>query len=216
VTARSAREFFHDYAEDFDLIYGGRHRGPMRLVNHFLRRSMRLRFERTIEGCGPAEGRSVLDVGCGPGHYSVALARLGARPVLGIDFATAMIERARQHAAHAGVSDLCRFTTDDFDHFQPADTFDYVILMGFLDYAPRPEETVRRALALTRRKAFFSFPAAGGFLAWQRSLRYRRKTDLYLYDSARIGRILAMLPGDRWSVEKLARDYFVTVCGPDA
>ena len=75
MSTRSAGEFFDDYAHEFDAIYGGR-RGPVgRVLDRIFRRSMVLRFRRAVDGCRPAEGKAVLDVGCGPGHYGVALAR---------------------------------------------------------------------------------------------------------------------------------------------
>ena len=48
-------------------------------------------FERL---CGPVAGLDLLDVGCGTGRHSLALARRGAR-VVAIDFSPAMLARAR-------------------------------------------------------------------------------------------------------------------------
>lgn len=212
----TAREFFDHYAADFDAIYGRRHRGVGRLINRFLRRSMLVRFKRTVEGCQPALGRTVLDVGCGPGHYGVALARAGAAGVVGIDFAPGMLELARQNARAAGVQETCRFAEADFSAFESVEPFDFVILMGFMDYVRDPAPVIRKAVGLARRKAFFSFPARGGFLAWQRRLRYRRKTDLYMYDADQIRGLFSWLPRGTVLVDEIGRDYFVTVMVPDA
>ena len=75
--ADTTAEFFHDYAQDFDAIYGTKHTWIRKLVNKYLRASMRLRFEKTLAGCNPIEGKSVIDIGCGPGHYTVALGQRG-------------------------------------------------------------------------------------------------------------------------------------------
>ena len=116
-------EFFDAYAHDFDAIYGSDRGLKTKLLNRLFRASMRLRYRKTIEGCRPYQGRSVLDIGCGPGHYGVALARAGIAEVWGIDFAPAMIDLARRKAAAAGVNDRCRFIQGDFlDH-----TFDLCI-----------------------------------------------------------------------------------------
>jgi 2-polyprenyl-3-methyl-5-hydroxy-6-metoxy-1,4-benzoquinol methylase len=73
VTNPGVSDFFDSYAHDFNAIYGNRNTFLNRLLNGWLRRSMRLRYEMTLQSCDPLEGKSVLDVGCGPGHYAVAL-----------------------------------------------------------------------------------------------------------------------------------------------
>ena len=45
---------------------------------------------------GDLNGLSVLDLGCGEGHYSRLLKQLGASQVLGVDLSSDMIELARQ------------------------------------------------------------------------------------------------------------------------
>ncbi len=45
---------------------------------------------------GDLNGLSVLDLGCGEGHYTRLLKQLGASQVLGVDLSSDMIELARQ------------------------------------------------------------------------------------------------------------------------
>ena len=106
--------FFHQYANDFDAIYGNQNGLFDSVINRLFRKSMRLRFEKSIEGCDPIEGKSVLDVGCGPGHYSITLAQRGAARVVGIDFADGMLQLASDHAKKVGVGDRCKFMVADF------------------------------------------------------------------------------------------------------
>ncbi|MEI9973824.1 MAG: class I SAM-dependent methyltransferase [Ignavibacteriota bacterium] len=204
------QEFFHAYAGDFNAIYSSRNGVINNLVNRTLRKSMQLRYIRTLEGCTPIVDRTVLDVGCGPGHYGIALARRGAAHVTGIDFAEGMIELARQQAKLAGVADCCDFRAGDFDQFRPAEPFDYVVVMGFMDYVREPEQLIRRVLSFTRRKAFFSFPAAGGILAWQRQVRYRKRCPLYLYHRDNLDQLFKGVKDVSVTVEPIARDFFVT------
>ena len=208
---RDVSAYFDAYARDFDAIYGHRHCGAARLINRYLRRSMFLRYRCTIEGCHPIEGKSVIDIGCGPGHYCVALARLGAGRVVGIDFAPGMVALAAESARKAGVAEKCHFILGDFLNLAGSERFDYAIMMGLMDYVREPAPLIDRALAVTGTRAFISFPVRHGFLAWQRRLRYRRKTDLYMYDRKDIERLFAHLPEGRVSVEKLHRDFLVTV-----
>jgi len=153
-----ARTFFDGYAGDFDAIYNRRSSFGSRVVNHIFRRSMQLRYLKTLEGCHPIEGKTVLDVGCGPGHYSISLAQRGAAHVVGIDFAGGMLRLATEHARQAGVAGRCEFREADFLTFI-SEPFDYLILMGFMDYIPEPGRVIEKVLSLTRSKAFLSFPS---------------------------------------------------------
>jgi len=203
--------FFHQYANDFDAIYGNQN-GPFNsVINHLFRKSMRLRFEKSIAGCNPIEGKSVLDVGCGPGHYAITLAQRGAARVVGIDFADGMLQLASEHAKKVGVGDRCKFMVADFYTYAPQDIFDYVIVMGFMDYMPDAGKVVAKVLSLTKDKAFFSFPVAGGFLGWQRALRYKKRCDLFLYSEEQLQQIFSRVPEATATIEPAARDYFVTL-----
>jgi SAM-dependent methyltransferase len=208
---RSTSNFFDGYARRFDAIYGNANTPLNAVVNRWLRRSMRLRYERTLEGCAPIDGKRVLDVGCGPGHYGVALAERGAAEVFGLDFAQGMIDIAKDRAASAGVGGRCEFVLGDFMTYPLAGPFDYTILMGFMDYVAEPRRVIERAVSFTRGKAFFSFPADGGILAWQRKLRYRSRCDLFMYTRDQLHALFEDLPRTRVTFEKLDRDYFVTV-----
>lgn len=201
--------FFDGYAHDFDAIYGTRNGGLDSVINRMFRHSMKLRYLKTLEGCAPLAGRSVLDIGCGPGHYSVALAQAGAGEVLGIDFADGMLRVAQARAAQGGAT-VCRFEKLDFIAHDFGRKFDYTILMGFMDYIADPGAVIAKALSLTARRSFYSFPLDGGFLAWQRKLRYKSRCDLYMYTEEQVRQLFAGQPPARLIVENLGRDLFVT------
>jgi SAM-dependent methyltransferase len=66
-----------------------------------------------LEAARAPAGASVLDLGCGKGAVSVALAeRLGAR-VLGVDAFPPFLEAARTLASERGVAGLCTFREGD-------------------------------------------------------------------------------------------------------
>jgi 2-polyprenyl-3-methyl-5-hydroxy-6-metoxy-1,4-benzoquinol methylase len=209
VTERTAT-FFDRYAVDFNAIYGNSDRAFEGLINRLFRRAMLVRYQRALAGCLPIEGFSVIDIGCGPGHYSVALARAGAARVLGLDFAPGMLKIADRAAQTAGVAQRCAFVSGDFLTHPIGDKFDYAVVMGFMDYVRDARPVVDRVCAITRRRAFFSFPKAGGPLAWQRQLRYRSRCDLFLYREEQIRKLLAST-GATFSIESIGRDFFVTL-----
>ena len=204
-------EFFDSYAGDFDAIYGTKNTMLNRLLNRYLRASMRIRFEKVLASCDPIQGKSVIDIGSGPGHFAISLARKGADHVLGVDFAESMNELATRHAEQAGVADRCRFDFGDFLEYEILEQFDYAVVMGFMDYIADPSRVIRKVLSATRAKAMFSFPAAGGFLAWQRKLRYRKRCELYMYTAAQLEELFSQAGDHSVRIEPIARDFFVTV-----
>jgi len=203
-------EFFDRYAVDFDSIYGNDNRALERIANRLFRGAMLLRYQKTMAGCQPVAGKSVIDIGCGPGHYSIALARQGADKVLGLDFAPGMLKIARDRAQFAGVGGRCSFALGDLLTHPLPDPFDYAIVMGVMDYVSDPQAIVERVLDIVRVRAFFSFPKAGGPLAWQRQLRYRNRCDLFLYRETQI-RDLLLPTGTAFTIDPIGRDFFVTL-----
>jgi cyclopropane fatty-acyl-phospholipid synthase-like methyltransferase len=203
-------KFFHAYAADFNAIYGAERGLFNSVVSWLFRKSMKIRFIKTMEACQPTAGADVLDIGCGPGHYSVALARMGAKSVLGVDFADGMLNIARERARLESVESVCRFEKTDFFASSFQQTFDYVVVMGFMDYVEDARAAVKRIMELTRRKAVFSFPVAGGFLAWQRKLRYRFRCPLHLYEREQVKQLFNGMHNVDVDVVQIHRDYFVT------
>lgn len=211
MTTHNVAKFFDSYASGFNAIYGNRNTLLNRIVNKYLRSSMKIRFDKSIAGCDPIEGRTVVDVGTGPGHFAITLAKKGASRVLGVDFAQGMIDLARQNSAQLETEKVCEFQFGDFHAYDfQGETFDYGIAMGFMDYMSDPQTTVNHLLSIVREKAFFSFPVDSGLLAWQRKIRYKSKCDLFLYNEDELRRIFDGSSAKRYEIERISRDFFVT------
>jgi len=88
-----------------------------------------------------AESPRILDVGCGGGILSEALAKTGA-VVTGIDLSEPSIEAANQHAQHHGLEIDYRVTSaEDIAQSQPG-SFDVVTCMEMLEHVPEPEKII--------------------------------------------------------------------------
>jgi tRNA (mo5U34)-methyltransferase len=82
-------------------------------------------------------GRTVLDIGCNAGFYSIEMKRRGADRVLGIDTDERSLAQARFAAEVAGVSVAFR-PMSVYDVAQLGEKFDVVLMMGILYHLRHP------------------------------------------------------------------------------
>jgi 2-polyprenyl-6-hydroxyphenyl methylase/3-demethylubiquinone-9 3-methyltransferase len=96
-----------------------------------------------IQTLVPLAGKKVLDVGCGGGILSDAMARQGAQ-VLGIDLAVKSLKVAQLHALEAGTQDVQyqEISAEDLASHQ-AGQFDVVTCMEMLEHVPDPAAIVK-------------------------------------------------------------------------
>ena len=102
-------------------------------------------------------GKKVLDVGCGGGILSEAMALRGAT-VTGIDMGEAPLAVARLHQLESGVEvDYRQITAEAMAEEMPGQ-FDVVTCLEMLEHVPDPASIVRAAAALVKPggKLFFS------------------------------------------------------------
>ena len=93
-------------------------------------------------------GTRVLDIGCGGGLLSEAMAAAGAA-VLGIDPGTTAIQVARLHALETGATPAYRqCAVEDIPVSEGG--FDLVTCMEMLEHVPDPSSVVAHAVALLR------------------------------------------------------------------
>src|SRR6266540_1385014 len=91
----------------------------------------------------------VLDLGCGLGASSIALARAYPRArVLGVDLDEASVTEARAEAAEAGVADRVTFVVGDAAHVASETSFDLITAFEALHDMADPVGTLRAARAL--------------------------------------------------------------------
>ena len=115
-----------------------------------------LRSRFVLEHAGVGRLKTV-DIGCGGGILSEALARSGAE-VVGIDQSQQTLEIARQHAIQGGLAIDYRLQTVEELAEREAGCYDVVTCMEMLEHVPDPASVVSGCARLLRPggHAFFS------------------------------------------------------------
>jgi 2-polyprenyl-6-hydroxyphenyl methylase/3-demethylubiquinone-9 3-methyltransferase len=116
--------------------------GPLHRINP-------LRLQWIEDAAGGLEGKTVLDVGCGGGILSEAMAGRGAR-VQGIDLSEKALGVAKLHKLESGASVDYRFVAAEALAAESPAAWDVVTCMELLEHVPDPASMVAACAALAR------------------------------------------------------------------
>ena len=110
-----------------------------------------LRLEWIVQQAGGSlSGLNVVDVGCGGGILTEALAKAGAATTLGVDLADKSLQVARLHALESGApAKYEKIAVEDLAARQPGH-FDVVVCMEMLEHVPDPASAIRACADLAR------------------------------------------------------------------
>lgn len=148
MTAQRARRSEHTVAQDLRLrvealapwfqnidLGGGIRTAP----DHFLGNYPGFKFRRFADALPDhLEGKSVLDIGCNAGFYSVEMKKRGAGRVLGIDSDERYLAQARLASEALGHPDIEYRNLSVYDVAALGEKFDWVIFMGVLYHLRHP------------------------------------------------------------------------------
>jgi 2-polyprenyl-6-hydroxyphenyl methylase/3-demethylubiquinone-9 3-methyltransferase len=103
-----------------------------------------------IQTLAPLTGKKVVDIGCGGGILSDAMARQGAE-VLGADLAVKSLKVAQLHALEAGTQGVQyrEISAEDLAQEQPGQ-YDVVTCMEMLEHVPDPSSVVKACSDLVK------------------------------------------------------------------
>lgn len=90
-------------------------------------------------------GKTVLDLGCGDGTYTLELPTLSVKEVIGVDPAGAAIEAANAKARKLGVDATVKFEVGNIYELEPflaENRFDCIMLRGVLHHLPDPARAI--------------------------------------------------------------------------
>jgi SAM-dependent methyltransferase len=123
--------------------------------------------DAVLQRAQATEGERVLDIGCGCGQTSLALAsRVGASgSVLGLDISNPMLENARARAKAAGVSNIAFTEADAQTHSFEAASFDLLFSRFGVMFFASPVEAFANLLSALRPGGRLTF------ISWQALVR---------------------------------------------
>jgi tRNA (mo5U34)-methyltransferase len=113
--------------------------GTWTAPDHFLGDYPGRKFQRFAQAL-PADltGKSVLDIGCNAGFYSIEMKRRGAARVLGVDWDERYLAQARLAAEALAFDDVEFAKLSVYDVGSLGERFDVVIFMGVLYHLRHP------------------------------------------------------------------------------
>ena len=87
--------------------------------------------------------KSYLDMGCGTGELTLALAGMGAGRITGVDFLPRSIETARTHAARIGAGNA-QFVCADLHQWAAPEKYDVLLSFDAFEHIDEPRAFLRR------------------------------------------------------------------------
>lgn len=145
-----------------------------------------------IDGHAPLAGRRVLDIGCGGGILSEAMAAAGA-DVTGIDLATGPLDVARGHAEAGGLEiEYLETSAEELAAGRPA-AYDVVTCLEMIEHVPDPAGVVDACSRLV---------APGGNVFFS---TINRNAKAFMLAIVAAEYVLRMLPRGTHEYEKLVR-----------
>ena len=176
--------FFNGYAAEFSSIYLEDERPRSlfnKLMDRLFRKDIETRLLDSLNHMRKDSIKSVLDIGCGPGHLVVKLLEI-KKDVTALDIAPNMLDITQMRVDSMKLESSFQTILADYSEHEFSEKFDAISVMGFFDYVEDPVSVLKKLLSDANKEIYISIPGDKGFLAWQRKVRYKRRNcPLYLY-----------------------------------
>lgn len=205
-------DFWDNYSRDFDAIYTHDKSEFQNLLNRIFRKDMYERFQFTMQQSQPILDKSILDVGCGSGYYSLAFARQGAKKIVGIDYSKNMIKLAKARLKSEKLEGNCEFQISDIMNYHNESKFDISIAIGLFDYIDNPNPILNKMREITKEKIILSFPRIYTWRAPVRKIRLMmKKLDVYFYSKKKLELLFNSLGLTHFKFEQVGKLHCVVL-----
>jgi len=186
---KDIKKFFNSYSKGFSSIYTEDDQSRSifnKLIDKWFRKAVYRRYEITLSETQKDSINSVLDVGCGPGHHTIAFLHQG-KEVTALDVADEMVDLTKEKVAKFNSNASCKYVVSDYMTHSFDEQFDAICVMGFFDYVSDPVTVLKKLLSEARKEIYISIPNERGLLGLQRRIRYWLKNcPLYSYSRDRL------------------------------
>jgi SAM-dependent methyltransferase len=205
-------DFWNKVADEFDSIYTGQNKsGVARWMDGFFRKDIYERREWTLAHAGDLKGRSIIDIGCGPGRFCSDFARAGSPRVVGLDTAPEMLRRAREVVAAEKTAAVCEWVCSDILDWHQNEVFDVSVAMGFWDYVEDPRSRLTAIRKVTRDRFLSSWPRLWTWRSPLRKVRlqYIRGCPVYFFTRSQLEQMFTATGWKIVSCEVIGKIYCV-------
>jgi len=178
-------------AQEFDILYKEEKAVLRRAIDKVFRKGIKEGYFLTLQECKNVNGKKILDVGCGAGWVSAALAKKGAY-VVGVESPRVMTEKAKLILEKEDLQDRFTLVHDDFEKHVFDEKFHISLALEIFDFTKDAAFYIRKMKSLTTEKCIMSFPSKFAFqvplrMIWLRS----RNLPLYFYTKEELKRLFS-------------------------
>ena len=169
-------------------------------LSFFLDNPFRRLLFNTDKILGPyvREGQTAADIGCGPGFFTIPLARLvgPAGRVIAVDLQQVMLDKTRKKALREGVEDRITFHKCGADSLDLHELLDFALCFWMMHEVPSPEHLLKELAALMK-------PGALLLITEPKPHVRRKRFDATVASALRAGFIISGTPKIRGSYSVL-------------
>ena len=113
------------------------------------------------------EGKNVIDVGCGSGRYSLALSKMGAKSVLGVDYGLDGIEVGKKLIKDLKIENISFQQVDILNLPFSENSFDFVFCNGVLHHTTNLEKGLSEIIRICKKGSpIWLYLYASGGIYW--------------------------------------------------
>jgi len=205
-------KYWNDVANQFDSIYTGENKTPFQQwLDRFFRKDIYERRAWTHAHAGKLNGKSIIDIGCGPGRFCSDFANLGASRVIGLDTAPEMLRIAKKVAARQGTASVSEWVCSDILDWNNIESFDVSVAMGFWDYVEDPVSRLQAIRKITRGNFLSSWPRLWTWRSPIRKVRlqYISGCPVYFFTRPQLERLFKATGWEITACEVVGKIYCV-------